>query len=66
MEILLLLTAILFALLGVYEVAKGIMAFRRGERPLLVIKDFFAAIVIFVVVILLYKLLSTINSIFVA
>jgi hypothetical protein len=55
---------LLFALLGVYEVAKGIMAFRRGERPLLVIRDFFAALIAFIVVILLYKLGSYFNSIF--
>jgi hypothetical protein len=62
MSILPLLTP-LFALLGVYEVAKGIIAFRRGARPLLVIKDFCAAVVMFIVVILLYKLDSTFNSI---
>ena len=53
----------LFALLGVYEVAKGILAFRRGEKPLLVIRDFSAAVVMFIVVILLYKLDATVHSI---
>ena len=53
----------LFALLGVYEVAKGIVAFRRGARPLLVIRDFAAAFVMFVVVILLYRLDATVHSI---
>jgi hypothetical protein len=45
----------LFALLGVYEAASGVLALRRGESRLLVTKDFIAAAVMFgVVVMILY------------
>ena len=53
----------LFVLLGIYEFGMGIWAFRKGEKPAQVIKYFVAAVVMFVIVILLHKLDATVVAI---
>lgn len=53
----------LLALLGVYEAARGIVACRSGAPPGRVIRDFFAAAILFMVVILLYRLDAAVQAI---